>query len=201
MLLSTAQCVEAMNETYGTGAISAPQIRLYTQTGALHNVSTGRSIKIDSNELTHFLRQYRYVTAEEWPVDYLYRVSLIAPQSGIPRTDTTHTTYEWSGADHDHTHMPNTIARMEAWVGVWPVRDEAAALAVQHTATLIGSARGLIAPDYVRTILGYDRNHDHARRAWWRTGDPTPAVRNFVGTGVIMPITPGPGCMFEKQPA
>ncbi|MFB6575768.1 hypothetical protein [Kocuria palustris] len=189
--LSTAQTAEELNQVLGRTSITTKTVQALIETGLFHDRGTGRSKRIDLQEVQDLVQRVRPVEPSDWPSPFsIFRVSLLGLHSDPVVTHHGTVLRQYAGVDYSGRAPISPRDRELAWTGVWAVAEETAQEAVDGGAILFGTTKGYIDPNYVRQIVGYRRTPDGSR-LWWDTVPPPASVQQFVGTGLWMPVQPG----------
>ena len=118
--LSTAQTAEELNQVLGRTSITTKTVQALIETGLFHDRGTGRSKRIDLQEVQDLVQRVRPVEPSDWPSPFsIFRVSLLGLHSDPVVTHHGTVLRQYAGVDYSGRAPISPRDRELAWTGVW----------------------------------------------------------------------------------
>ncbi|WP_104084065.1 helix-turn-helix domain-containing protein [Cryobacterium sp. Y11] len=189
--ISTTQAADFLNTAFGVTNITDKKTLALVRAGLFANVGSGRSIRIDLAEVEEYATSTRYVASSQWPTAQpIFRVSLLGLREDEIKDQHGIVLRTHAGADYANIYGLTPLMRRRAWTGVWEVSDSTITRAINERALLVGTTKGAVHPEYVRTITGAKRDSTTGR-VWWKTKKAPEVINRFVGSGLWMDVKSG----------
>lgn len=171
--------------------VSRGKVEMWVRTRLL----TGLGDRVKEAEVRALVGRSREVGWQDFPAAMVHRVSVAAPCASVVRDRDGRVLRRRSGHDFvSATKAPAVDAR--GFEGVWPVAEDKLDEAVRVGGLLCATVKGYVGPGMLRRIVDHERTADGL--VWFHTAADE-ELESFVGTGLMVPVTPGAKNRWEKD--
>lgn len=194
--LTTTQAAEFLTEQLAVNgnapSITDKKVNAQVDAGLFLNVGGGKQVRIDSDELLALAQKTRYVQDPEEIDSEVFRVSVLKRQERrtlqgqkdpILERGTKNVLSDFKGVDYSNPQFLDGIE------GVWGVSDINCDFMVATKCTFLGTCKGYVHPDHVRSVTDWLRIEGSSEK-YFRTTLAAEAVRKVVGTGLWIDVPP-----------
>lgn len=173
--------------------VSRGKVEMWVRTRLLTAVGD----RVEEAEVRGLARRSRGVGWQAFPSAMVHRVSVAAPCASVVRDQNGQVLRRQSGYDFARAAaVPVVDAR--GFEGVWPVAEDKLDEAVRLGGLLCATVKGYVGPGMLRRIVDRQRTADGL--VWFHTAAEK-TLDSFVGTGLMVPVTPGAKNRWEKDAA
>lgn len=172
--------------------VSRGKVEMWVRTRLL----TGFGDRVKEAEVRDLAHRSRGIGWQDFPAAMVHRVSVAAPCASVVRDQNGRVLRRRSGHDFAATTVPAVDVR--GFEGVWPVAGDKLEEAVRFGGLLCATVKGYVGQGMLRRIVDHERTADGL--VWFHTVADE-ELESFVGTGLMVPVTPGAKNRWEKDAA
>ena len=150
-------------ERLSGGRLSRATLGALVGAGVIHNVGSGRSLRISPRDAETLLDLPQLDLSNHHGT---YRVSVAPMKPDHTEDDEGNVIRTHRGVDLNNTYKLSPLMQERAFTSFWPVSTQNERLAVERQSLLVASLRGYVHPTWARRITGASRPLSGGRVLW-----------------------------------